>query len=82
MNSPFPGMDPYLERFWGDVHQALITYIRDWVQGRLPGDLRARMQERVYVELPGARRAVYYPDIRVVERPAPRPDHRQRRSPH
>ncbi|MGO9470092.1 MAG: DUF4058 family protein, partial [Isosphaeraceae bacterium] len=20
MKSPFPGMDPYLERHWGDVH--------------------------------------------------------------
>jgi hypothetical protein len=24
-NSPFPGMDPYLERYWGDVHDAFIT---------------------------------------------------------
>jgi Protein of unknown function (DUF4058) len=23
MKSPFPGMDPYLEQFWGDVHQGL-----------------------------------------------------------
>jgi hypothetical protein len=69
MKSPFPGMDPYLERYWGDVHQGVITYIRDWLQSRLPGDLRARMQERVYIELPDARRAMYYPDVRVVERP-------------
>jgi Protein of unknown function (DUF4058) len=69
MNSPFPGMDPFLERHWGDVHHALITYIRDWLQARLPDDLRARMQERGYIESPDARRAVYYPDIRVVERP-------------
>ena len=27
------------------------------------------MQERVYVELPDAQRAIYYPDVRVVERP-------------
>ena len=26
MRSPFPGMDPYLEQFWGDVHHRLITY--------------------------------------------------------
>jgi hypothetical protein len=69
MKSPFPGMDPYLERSWGDVHQAVITYVRDWIQSRLPADLRARMQERVYIELPNAPRAVYYPDVRVVERP-------------
>ena len=48
MKSPFPGMDPYLERHWGDVHQSVITYIRDWLQPRLPSDLRARMDEREY----------------------------------
>jgi Protein of unknown function (DUF4058) len=69
MKSPFPGMDPYLERHWGDVHQSVTTYIRDWLQSRLPSDLRARMQERVFIELPDARRALYYPDVRVVERP-------------
>ena len=70
MNSPFPGMDPYLERHWGDVHQALVTYIRDRLQSSLPGDLRARMQERVYIELPEAGHE-YDPDVRVIERPAP-----------
>ena len=40
MKSPFPGMDPYLERHWGDVHQALVTYIRDQLQPSLPDDLR------------------------------------------
>ena len=30
--SPFPGMDPYLEQFWRDVHHALITYSRDQLQ--------------------------------------------------
>jgi hypothetical protein len=68
MQSPFPGMDPYLERHWGDVHQALVTYIRDQLQAALPSDLRARMQERVYVEAPGVRHE-YYPDVRVIERP-------------
>jgi hypothetical protein len=62
-------MDPYLERHWGDVHQALITYIRDWLQSSLPRDLRARMQERVFIELPEPRRAEYYPDVRVIEHP-------------
>jgi hypothetical protein len=74
MKSPFPGMDPYLERSWGDVHQAVITYVRDWIQSRLPSDLRARMQERVYIELPNVPHAVYYPDVRVVERPGLSPD--------
>lgn len=29
MPSPFPGMDPYLEAHWGDVHTSLATYARD-----------------------------------------------------
>jgi hypothetical protein len=66
-------MDPYLERHWGDVHQRLTTYICDSLQPRLPADLRARMQERVYVELPHLKRAIYYPDVMVVERGRQRP---------
>jgi Protein of unknown function (DUF4058) len=68
MASPFPGMDPYLEQFWGDVHQSLIIYARDLLQGVLPEDLRARVQERVFVESPGGQERTMYPDIRVIER--------------
>ena len=48
MKSPFPGMDPYLERHWGDVHQALVTYIRDQLQASLPDDLRADARAGLY----------------------------------
>jgi hypothetical protein len=65
MASPFPGMDPYLEQFWGDIHQTLITYARDQLNARLPSELRARVQERVFVESPLALQRVVYPDIRV-----------------
>jgi Protein of unknown function (DUF4058) len=68
MASPFPGMDPYLEQFWGDIHHTLITYARDQLQGVLPGDLRARVEERVFVESPQGKDRSVYPDIRVVER--------------
>jgi hypothetical protein len=61
-------MDPYLERYWGDIHHALITYARDQLQGVLPADLRARVEERVFVELPQGLERTIYPDIRVVER--------------
>ena len=68
MASPFPGMDPYLEQYWRDVHARLIIYAADQLQTRLPGDLRARVEERVVVE-PGqdVERSVY-PDVRVVQR--------------
>ena len=74
MPSPFPGMDPYLEAHWGDVHQSLAIYARDQLQGRLPNDLRARVQERVFVETEEATRRSVYPDVRVIERPRPKHD--------
>ena len=39
MPSPFPGMDPYLEAHWGDVHARLVIYISEQLQMLLPGDL-------------------------------------------
>ena len=68
MASPFPGMDPYLEQFWRDVHASLIIYARDQLQGKLPVDLRARVEERVVVEPGEGEDRNVYPDIRVVER--------------
>jgi hypothetical protein len=50
IRSPFPGMDPWLELFWEDVHQRALTYAADALQEQLPGGLRARLQERVYVD--------------------------------
>jgi hypothetical protein len=68
MPSPFPGIDPYLERYWGDIHHRFITYACDKLQGTLPADLRARVQERVFVEVPQGPGRSFYPDFRVVER--------------
>jgi hypothetical protein len=61
-------MDPYLEQFWGDVHARLVLYACDQIQGLLPRDLRARVQERVFVDFPALLERDVYPDIRVVER--------------
>lgn len=67
MKSPFPGMDPYLERQWGDVHHSLIQYARDMLQTALPGDLRARVEERVFLESEPEFRRVIVPDLHVAE---------------
>lgn len=40
-------MDPYLERFWNDVHGKLLTYIADDLNESLPPRFRATVQERV-----------------------------------
>ena len=71
MRSPFPGMDPYLEQFWGDVHHRLITYACDALQRELPGGLLARMDERVFVEPSEGQGRNIVPDVRVVERGRP-----------
>ena len=68
MKSPFPGMDPYLQHHWRDVHTSLVIYARDQLQGRLPTDLVARVEERVYLEKEGEPDRSFYPDVRVVER--------------
>lgn len=68
MPSPFPGMDPYLEAHWRDVHARLIIYTCDALQGVLPGSLRARVEERVLLETPqGFADHPLFPDVRVVE---------------
>jgi len=66
VENPFPGMNPYLEQRWGDVHQRIVTYAGDMLQEALPNDLRARMQERVFIESDVKERG-YYPDVGVYE---------------
>ena len=61
MRSPFPGMDPYLEQYWGDIHHSLITYLREAIQPGLPGGLLARVDERVFVESSGTSGAKHRP---------------------
>lgn len=68
LQSPFPGMDPYLEQDWLDVHSRLIYLICGQLQSQLPRDLCARMESRIVVDDqfewdPRDR----HPDVRVVE---------------
>jgi hypothetical protein len=68
MPSPFPGMDPYLESHWRDVHTRVMVYAVDEIQTQLPGDLIARVEEGVTVDEDEASRSIA-PDVRVVEEP-------------
>ena len=43
-NNPFPGMNPWLEPHWSDVHTRLIAYIIDALSPELPMDLSARVR--------------------------------------
>lgn len=67
MQSPFPGMDPYLELLWRDVHHRLCTYACDQVQDQLGSDLLARLDERLVVESLVDEGRSIFPDVRVVE---------------
>jgi len=68
MPSPFPGMDPYLEKpsSWADVHHELISEIRAALAAILRPKYFVRVEERVYVAEefdPG--RGTWVPDVHV-----------------
>ncbi len=68
MPSPFPGMDPYLEKpsLWPDVHNELISEIRATLNRQLAPGYYAQVQERVYISAeddPG--RVELIPDVAV-----------------
>src|SRR5437667_11677851 len=69
MKSPFPGMDPYLEQHWRDVHHNLITFTQGALNEQLPTGLIARVEERVFLASEEGFGRSLYPDIRVVEQP-------------
>lgn len=69
MKSPFPGMDPYLEAHWGDIHTTLMVYARNQLNAQLPDDLQARVEESLAVTEDDQKRRTVYPDVRVVETP-------------
>lgn len=66
--SPFPGMDPWLERHWGDIHHALIGYSRDALNESLPDDLRCQAEERVYIGTDDYLLRQRRPDVFIVHR--------------
>jgi hypothetical protein len=62
MKSPFPGMDPWLETLWPDVHLSLSFLARDALNKTLPPDLAASAELRISLESPG------YGEFRRLER--------------
>jgi len=71
MPSPFPGMDPYLEKpsLWPDVHQELISVIRATLTDLLRPKYFVQIGQRVYLSTaddPG--RTVLVPDVHVSPR--------------
>lgn len=67
--SPFPGMDPFLEQpaIWAGVHHRLITTISDMLTERIWPAYFVQIEERVYVLAPDhPDRSVIVPDVFVV----------------
>ncbi len=70
--NPLPGMNPWLEAYWGDIHTKLTTYACDYMQRQLPSDLQARVEEYLSVyeaedDAASSRRIV--PDVQIVQQP-------------
>ena len=67
MRPPFPGMDPWLEHanLWLDLHNSLITAIRDAIVPKVAPKYYVGIEQRTYETRPGS--AVYLgrPDVGV-----------------
>ena len=75
MLSPFPGMDPYLERpnLWPDVHHELISEIRAALHPQLRPKYVASVELRVYIsDDDDSGRNVMVPDVRIDESDHPK----------
>lgn len=66
-HNPFPGMNPFLERHWSDVHTKLITYIADALGESLPDDLTARSEEHITLVNEAGEDSTLRADVAVVE---------------
>jgi hypothetical protein len=66
--SPFPGLDPWLEEHWGDVHTRFMVYASDQLNEQLPDDLQVRVEENLGIDFDGGSRTVR-PDVADVEHP-------------
>lgn len=67
MKNPFPGMNPWLEDYWRDVHAKLLVYACDQLNDELPAGLSARVDERLAIDAEDEPPRAYLPDVSVTE---------------
>ncbi len=69
MESPFPGMDPYLEQQsrWESVHPQLVSSLPALIEPDLPERYAVSVEERVYLIVPGDRLGLRRPDAMVID---------------
>ncbi len=65
--SPFPGMDPYLEMKWPEVHARLIVYASNHLNAQLPADLPANIEENLAVRYADHSQRPIRPDVNITE---------------
>lgn len=68
MPTPFPGMDPYLERpgLWEEVHTGLITGIQQFLAPLVRPRYRVAVERRAYLAVLSPNDLVGKPDVLVV----------------
>lgn len=66
----FPGMDPYLEAIWPDVHARLIVYLAEHLRPLLRPRYIASLQTRVFIDSLGQERI---PDVGIQRTLSARP---------
>ena len=71
MPSPFPGMDPYLERrnVWPDVHSALIVATRDTLAPQVAPAYYVAIEQRMYIVALDSEEFIGRPDVAVMATP-------------
>ncbi len=75
MDSPFPGMDPFLEEpsSWTSMHHWLISVLGEMLIAQVAPHYTVKIEERVYItddDDPDTRQQLA-PDIFLVQRPSP-----------
>jgi hypothetical protein len=63
--NPFPGMNPWMERYWDSLHYDYIHHCRHQIAAQLPPDLYCRVEETVYVVEADPGKRKYRPDVSV-----------------
>lgn len=73
MPSPFPGMDPYLERrtLWHPFHTLLIAELARACEAILPEHYYVSVEQRSYLLLGNDPEEVQLPDVNIVSNSAP-----------
>ncbi|AMV23877.1 hypothetical protein VT84_05650 [Gemmata sp. SH-PL17] len=73
MPSPFPGMNPYIERpdVWNDFHDSFIPAVREVLTAQVQPRYYVRIEEHLYIHEPAAKErfALGRPDLSVHPNP-------------